>query len=190
MAQGRAVAVKVMWPSTATSERSRERAKREAQVLARISHANVVTVYAAGDVEESPYLVMEWMDGESLQQRIAHGLPSPRQAARIVRDLAAAVAIVHDAGVIHRDIKPDNVLLAGPAADDWERCVPKLADFGLARPTDMADGITQDATALGTPAFMSPEQTGLAEHLGPIGPSVDIHGLGGLLFALATGMPP
>lgn len=186
----RTVAVKVLHPSTAGRWSGIERAKREAEALGRISHANVVAVHAAGDVEGSPYLVMEWVDGPSLHDRMEQGLPSPRQAARVVRDLAAAVAVVHDAGILHRDIKPGNVLLSGPAADDWDRCVPKLADFGLARPTDGTGGITQDATALGTPAYMAPEQTGLAEDLGPIGPAGDIHGLGGLLFALVTGVPP
>lgn len=190
VAIGRTVAVKVMWPFSAGLEGAGERAKREAEALGRISHTNVVAVHTAGDVEGSPFLVMEWVDGPTLHDRVEQGLPSPRQAARLVRDLAAAMAVVHDAGILHRDIKPGNVLLSGPAADDWDRCVPKLADFGLARPTDGAGGITQDATALGTPAYMAPEQTGLADDLGPVGPAGDIHGLGGLLFALVTGTPP
>jgi serine/threonine protein kinase len=182
--------VKVIWPAAAGCERACERAKREALTLAKVSHPNVVTVYAAGEIDDSPYLVMEWIEGPSLHGRLASSRPSPRQAARIVRDLARAVAAVHEFGIIHRDIKPDNVLLAGPAAADWERCVPKLADFGLARPAEATHGLTQEAEGLGTPAYMAPEQTGLAENLGAVGPGVDIHGLGGLAFALLTGTPP
>lgn len=186
----RPVAVKVIWSSSLLAERDLGRARREAQVLARISHPHVVTVHSAGETDGSPYLVMEWVDGPSLDARLARDRPSPRQAARIVRDLAAAVAIVHGFGIIHRDIKPANVLLAGRAASDWERCIPKLADFGLARPMEVNQGITQDATALGTPASMAPEQTGLAEDLGAVGPAADVHGLGGLAFALVTGSLP
>jgi tetratricopeptide (TPR) repeat protein len=186
----RQVAVKLLWPASAGSQTAWARAKREAVVLGRISHANVVAVYSAGEAEGIPYLVMEWVDGPSLQQRIDTGLPTPRQAARIVRDLARAVAAVHSLGIIHRDIKPDNVLLAGPDASDWDCCVPKLADFGLARPAEFSQQLTHDAAALGTPAYMAPEQTGLAAELGEPGPAADIHGLGGLAFALLAGTPP
>lgn len=186
----RPVAVKVLWPTAAGSATAWARAKREALMLARISHANVVAVYAAGETGGSPYLVMEWVDGPSLQRRLEEGLPTPLQAARIVRDLARAVECVHALGIVHRDIKPDNVLLAGADAHDWDRCLPKLADFGLARPADVSQQLTHDAAALGTPASMAPEQTGLAPELGETGPATDIHGLGGLAFALLTGTPP
>ena len=189
-ALGRPLAVKVMWPSHTGSETACKRAKREALLLALVSHPNVVTVHAAGETDGSPYIVMEWVDGPSLQQRIGLDRPTPQQAARIVRDLASAVAAIHNVGVIHRDIKPDNVLLAGCDAADWSVCKPKLADFGLARPAERPREITQHTTALGTPAYMAPEQTGMAEDLGPIGPAVDIHGLGALAFALLTGTAP
>ncbi len=106
VALNRPVAVKVIWPAAAGCERACERAKREALTLAQVSHPNVVTVYAAGEIDDSPYLVMEWIEGPSLHGRLASSRPSPRQAARIVRDLARAVAAVHEFGIIHRDIKP------------------------------------------------------------------------------------
>ncbi len=186
----RPVAVKLLWPAAAGSQTAWARAKREALLLARISHANVVAVYTAGEVGGSPYLVMEWIDGPSLQQRLEAGLPTPRQAAVIVRDLARALEAVHALGIVHRDIKPDNVLMAGDDPADWDRCVPKLADFGLARPAEISQQLTQDTAALGTPAYMAPEQTGLAGELGEPGRAADIHGLGGLTFALLTGSPP
>jgi tetratricopeptide (TPR) repeat protein len=190
LALERPVAVKVLWPTAAGSQNAWARAKREALLLARISHANVVAVYTAGETGGSPFLVMEWVDGPSLQQRMDAGLPTPRQAARLARDLARALEAVHALGIIHRDIKPDNVLLASPEAAAWDDCIPKLADFGLARPAEVSQHLTQDAAALGTPAYMAPEQTGLAPDLGPVGPAADIHALGGLVFALLAGSPP
>lgn len=183
----RIVAVKVLSAWTPLSHAARQRAEREALMLGRLDHPNVVAIHAAGEVEGTPYLVMEWVAGPSLQKLLADGRLEPREAARIAHDLARALQRVHALGMIHRDVKPDNVLMAprsgGPA-------VPKLADFGLARPDESTHQLTLAEDVLGTPAYMAPEQTGLDLSLGEVGPAADIHALGGVLFAMLTGHAP
>ncbi len=185
----RDVAVKILWGFGPLTPAARARAEREALMLARLNHPNVVTIHGTGETAEGvPFLVMEWVAGQSLQQRIDAEPLAARQAARIVRDLARALGEVHALGIVHRDLKPDNILLARAAtADEW---VPKLADFGLARPDDPAVQLTQPDAIAGTPAFMAAEQTGLDPALGEVGPATDVHGLGGLLYAAVVGRPP
>ncbi len=177
----RAVAVKVLsrfGPST------RERVAREARAMAALKHANAVAVHWTGRFEGIPYLVMEWVEGGTLQQWVDRGPLEFREAARIVADLAGAVSQAHALGIVHRDLKPSNVLIEpGPPR------VPKLVDFGLALDAD-GSRLTGNGLILGTPSSMAPEQTGLVAGLGPVGPSADIHGLGAILFALLTGRPP
>jgi len=184
---GRSVAVKVLAAAGPLSHTARARAEREARVLARLDHPHIVRVYAAGAADGLPYIVMEWIEGRSLQQRIAAGAVPPREAARIGLDLARALAEVHAVDIIHRDIKPDNVLLAA-AADG--AAIPKLVDFGLARPDDAGRSLTRATAVLGTPAYMAPEQTGLEPTLGPVTVATDIHALGGVLYCMLTGRAP
>jgi len=183
----RLVAVKVLSAWLPLSHSARQRAEREALMLGRLDHPNIVGIHAAGEIDGTPYLVMEWVAGPTLQQRIVAGRLGPREAARIARDLARALERVHALGMIHRDIKPDNVLMA-PSTDGTT--VPKLADFGLARPDDGEHRLTRADDVLGTPAYMAPEQTGLDPALGTVGPPADIHALGGVLFAMLTGHAP
>jgi hypothetical protein len=188
-ALGRTVAVKLLSGSRTLSPAARQRSLREAQVLARIDHPGVVRLLYTGAIDDVPWTVMEWIDGPTLGRRIAEQALSPREAARIARDLARAIERVHAAGMVHRDIKPDNVLLAaGPTPADPP--VPKLIDFGLARPDEPESGITQVSAVVGTPAFMAPEQTGRDPTLGPVGPATDIHGLGATLYCMLTGRAP
>ena len=185
----RPVAVKVLAGSGSFSASSRARFEREARALAQLDHPNIVRIHTAGVSDGVPYIVMEWIDGHTLHRRLREGVLSPREAARIALCLAEAVAAVHAVGIVHRDIKPDNVLLAagsGPRPAE----VPKLVDFGLARPDDPGVGFTHTTAALGTPCFMAPEQTGLEPTLGAVGPATDIHGLGGLLYCMLSGRPP
>ena len=186
-ALGRAVAVKLL--SRPDSSRQRVRALREAQVLARFRHPNVVSLLSAGEIDGRPYLVMEWVPGGTLQNRIDHEKPTPRLAAKIVSELASAVSEAHALGIIHRDLKPANVLLAPRAQGDLP-FTPKLADFGLARSDDAPPGLTEIDQVMGTPSYMAPEQTGLDPGFGQVGPATDLHGLGGILYALLTGRPP
>jgi tetratricopeptide (TPR) repeat protein len=184
---GRTVAVKVLAAWASLSESARRRAKREALVLAQIYHPNVVNIHSAGESEGVPYIVMEWVNGSSLQRRIVDGPLSPHEAATIAIQLARALQRVHALGVIHRDIKPDNVLIA---VSDHGCHTPKLADFGLAWSGDVSQHLTQAEEVVGTPSYMAAEQTGLERSLAKPGPATDIHGLGGVLFAMLTTRAP
>jgi serine/threonine protein kinase/tetratricopeptide (TPR) repeat protein len=185
----RLVAVKVLANYKTVSAEDRTRAEREALLLARLDHPGIVRILAAGTSAGLPYLVMEWVAGETLWSRIKRSTLAPREAARIGRDLARALEALHLLGIVHRDIKPENVLLApGPAPSD--PATPKLIDFGLARPDDPAGHLTQVSTVIGTPSYMAPEQTGLDPLLGAVGPATDIHAIGGTLLAMLTGKAP
>ena len=183
---GRPVALKLLLAGQAAPERQRRRFRREAEALLRIRHPGVVALLDAGEREGLPFLVMEWVEGESLEARLRREGPlDPRQAASLVRHLALALAHCHAQGVLHRDLKPDNVLLR--AADGQ----PLLVDFGLARELEAEGGqslLTRTGQALGTPGYWPPEQAeGRRED---VGPAADVFGLGGLLFAALTAEPP
>src|SRR5262249_36012696 len=134
-----------------------------------------------GEQESGPYLVLEWMEGGSLDQKLA-GKPQPaRQAARLVESLARAIHYAHQRGIVHRDLKPANVLIDAEGA-------PKISDFGLAKlleggPSDSAAGVP-----VGTPCYMPPEQA-RAEST-RIGPAADVYALGAVLYEMLTGRPP
>jgi tetratricopeptide (TPR) repeat protein len=185
---GRTVAIKVLSVSGRIAPSSRARVLREARTLARLKHPNVISLFGSGDTDGVPYLVMEHIDGGSLQDQLTAGPMGIREAARIVRDIARAVGEAHTIGIIHRDLKPSNVLMATDA--NSQKKIPKLADFGLARVMDDASQLSQTERAVGTPCYMAPEQTGLTPSAGVVGPAADIHGLGAILYALLTGKPP
>jgi tetratricopeptide (TPR) repeat protein len=184
---GRLVAVKVLAGAGVLSPQGRGRAEREARALARLDHPNVVRIHAALEVEGMPVIVMEWIDGETLQARLDSEPLAADPAAAIAAPLARALAAVHAVGIVHRDLKPANVLLATAAGPDGPE-VPKLVDFGLARPDD--EPLSRATAVLGTPAYMAPEQTGLEPALGNPGPASDIHALGGVLYAMLTSAAP
>lgn len=186
---GRRVAIKVFAQHTGLSQFARLRAEREAKMLAQLDHPAIVTIHRAGTIGGVPYLVMEWIDGPTLQQQIDDGTLPPQQAAVIARDLARGIAEVHAVGIIHRDLKPVNVLLSRPGSGVGESRA-KLIDFGLARPEDVDEQLTRDGTVLGTPGFMAAEQTGLEPERFTVGLATDVHGIGGLLFAMVTGKAP
>jgi tetratricopeptide (TPR) repeat protein len=185
----RTVAIKLI-PAASTFDRSsRARAVREALTMARLRHPNIVSVHGSGEVNGAPYLVMEWVDGGTLQQRLNRSTFSFRGAAALVRELAGAVAEAHAMGIVHRDLKPSNVLL--PEDGNAASCVgAKLTDFGLARCWGEDQGVTETGLVLGTPSYMAPEQTGLARSCGEVGPATDVHALGAILHALLVGRPP
>lgn len=177
----RPVAVKRLHAHLLPDEASRKRLAAEARAAAQLSHPVIVDVYDVDSQQDSPAIVMELVEGESLAARIARDGPlAPMHAATVTADLADALYHAHQRGVVHRDVKPANVLLA---ADGRTR----LVDFGIARSlAESAERLTQTGTVMGTLTAMAPEQ--LAG--GPIGPRTDLYGLGVVLHEALTGGPP
>src|SRR5436190_24210478 len=150
----RDVAVKV--PNLAAATGSRERFRREARAAARLNHPNVVSVYDWEERDDEAFLVMEFVDGPSLRQVVRERGPLPvREAARIGEQVAAALAHAHAKGIVHRDIKPGNVLLAPDGLDPQK--IVKVTDFGIARASE-SDTITDPGTVIGTAGYLAPEQ--------------------------------
>ncbi|HLW67657.1 MAG TPA: protein kinase [Gemmataceae bacterium] len=176
----RIVAIKVMSPLLANTATARARFRREAQAAAAVTHDHIVTIHAVKEAKGLPYLVMQYIAGRSLQQRIDDcGAMELKEILRIGMQAASGLAAAHAQGLVHRDIKPANILLE----NGIERV--KITDFGLARATDDAR-VTQSGIVTGTPQYMSPEQAS--------GKSVDhradLFSLGGVLYAMCTGYAP
>jgi serine/threonine protein kinase len=179
-ALNRLVAIKVMAAAIAGSATARRRFAREAQAAAAVCHDNVVTVHGVHEADGLPYLVMQFVPGESLQARLDRTGPlEVTEAVRIGHQTASGLAAAHAQGLIHRDIKPANLLLENGLAR------VKITDFGLARMTDDV-GLTQAGVVSGTPEYMAPEQArGEA-----IDHRADLFSLGSVLYAMCTGEPP
>lgn len=176
----RITALKVMNPSLAASGTARARFAREAKAAAAILHPNVIPIHAVSASHELPYLVMPYVTGTSLQQRLdAEGPLSLPEILRIGSQLAAGLSAAHKTGVIHRDIKPSNVMLDAGVE------TALITDFGLARTIDDAT-LTRSGAITGTPEYMSPEQA----RGETIGFSSDLFSLGSVLYSLCTGRPP
>ncbi len=180
----RDVAVKIMTGSADAT--SRARFEREAKTAARLRHPGIVTVHAVDRTDDGlPYLVLELIDGQSWEEALETGpRPTPRAVAEVVRQVADALAHAHAAGVIHRDVKPSNVMLSEEGGSSPRA---RLMDFGLARETE-GDELTRSGVVIGTPAYMAPEQAGGARDTH--GPPSDVYGLGGLLYRGLAGRPP
>lgn len=156
---------------------------REAQAMAKVRHPNLCPIYEIGEINGRPFLAMAFVDGESLAEKLQTEQPMPAdEAAKIVRTLATAIAAAHEGGVIHRDLKPGNVMID-------RKGVPLVTDFGLARNDEPDDArISSTGVPIGTPAYMSPEQVaGDAEAIGPV---TDVYALGVILYELLTGKRP
>jgi serine/threonine-protein kinase len=182
---GRRVVVKVLSPDLAAGVNS-ERFHREILVAAQLQHPQIVPVLSAGETDGVPYFTMPYVAGESLRRRLDGGKPLPIvDAVAALRDVARALAYAHEHGVIHRDIKPDNVLIAGGSA--------AVTDFGIAKALSSSrtfgggENLTRIGNSLGTPAYMAPEQVAAdpnADH------RVDIYSFGAMAYELLTGAPP
>jgi eukaryotic-like serine/threonine-protein kinase len=176
----RPVAIKVLAPHLAHSGAARQRFSREARAAASIVHEHVVAIHDVKSELESPYLVMQYVPGHSLQERVDHNGPlAATEILRIGMQAAAGLAAAHAQGVIHRDVKPANILLENGV----DRAL--LTDFGLARAADDAT-LTHSGIIAGTPHYMSPEQARGAQ----ADARSDLFGLGGVLYFMATGHPP
>lgn len=181
------VAVKVLRPELAHNENIAARFALEAKVASAFQHPNVATTFDVGTHGDSQFLVMEFLEGRSLAAAIERSSTlSERAAIALIDPIARALARAHQAGVIHRDVKPENIFLCvGERADE---CVPKLVDFGIARRTHNANlKLTSTAAIIGTPAYMPPEQARGADD---ITPAVDQYALAVVLYELLSGAHP
>lgn len=174
------VAVKILRVSEADDRAEfLQRFRQEARAIAALRHPNILTIYDYGEARSTAYIAMEYVPGGSLKARLA-GRPIPRpEVARWIIPVGQALAHAHTHGIIHRDVKPANILLARP---DW----PLLADFGLVKMVGRPEGITRPGVSIGTPAYLSPEQV-MGE---TVDPRSDIYSLGVTLYELLTGQLP
>ncbi len=166
----------------------RRRGLREARAISSVRHPNVVPLYDYGEADGSFFLVLEYVPGGTLKQRLTEPLP-PRVAAGLIETIARAVGHVHSRGLFHLDLKPSNILLDGETNDPWDRVTPRIADFGLALCSDYAGASEKSLAGIrGTPSYMAPEQASASR--ADIGAAADIHALGAILYELLTGRPP
>jgi tetratricopeptide (TPR) repeat protein len=180
-ALGRVVALKMILAGDHAGPAQRQRFRAEAETVARLRHPHIVQVYEAGEHDGRAYVSMEYAEGGSLAAKL-DGTPwDPAAAAGLVATLAGAVDAAHRAGVVHRDLKPGNVLMTGDGT-------LKVTDFGLARRLEGAGVPTESGVPLGTPSYMAPEQA--AGRGKEAGPAADVYALGAILYELLTGRPP
>ncbi|MFB9185688.1 serine/threonine-protein kinase [Dactylosporangium sucinum] len=165
---GRAVAVKVL-----AGGADRDRIRDEARSAAALSHPNLAQVFDYGESDDTPYVVMELIEGETLERRLAGGAVSPADAFRLCAEVASGLAAAHDAGLVHRDVKPANIMVTVSGA--------KLVDFGIAAPAGAGE-----ERVLGTPAYVAPERI----MGGAVTPASDVYALGVVLYKLLAGVLP
>jgi serine/threonine protein kinase len=176
----RRVALKLIRSGVRASEGELRRFRVEAEAAARLDHPGIVPIYEVGEHDGQAFLAMKFIDGESLAEKLdARGRPA--DAARLIAQVARAVAHAHERGVLHRDIKPGNILIDAAGA-------PHLTDFGIAKLVENDAHQTMSHAMLGTPAYMSPEQA--AGQSEAISAASDIYSLGAVLYTLLTGRPP
>ena len=193
----RLVALKMIRAFEHAAPHERLRFQIETEAVARLQHPNIVQLHEVGEIAGQPFFSLEFCPGGTLSQRLTTRHPTPSEAAELIETLARAMHYAHLRGVVHRDLKPGNVLFVGevggvspgttPAAD--ASSIAKITDFGLAKRLDAeARDVSQTGTILGTPAYMAPEQA--AGKVRDTGPSADVYALGAILYECLAGRPP
>jgi serine/threonine protein kinase len=175
----RDVALKILHSSYREDEETIERFRREARSVAQLSHPNIVTIIDRGEEDDRQFIVFEYIKGETLKNCLAQrGALPPGDALAIAVDVGEALSYAHGHGIVHRDVKPQNVILNGNGA--------KVTDFGIARSVDVETDVTQTGTVIGTGDYIAPEQASGR----PVVPASDVYGLGCVLFELLSGSTP
>ncbi|MEO8614194.1 MAG: serine/threonine-protein kinase, partial [Luteolibacter sp.] len=175
----RTVALKMLTGDYAPDDVLRFRA--EAEMAAGLQHPNIVHIHEVGEEDGVPFFSMEYVEGGTLSDWMLRGLPPPKEVAEMMVTLSRAVHYAHRQGVVHRDLKPGNILLGAQGEI-------KIADFGIAKRLDGEGSMTLSGAVMGTPVYMAPEQAGGQSR--KVGPAADVYSLGALLYHLLTGRPP
>jgi serine/threonine protein kinase len=176
----RYVAIKVLHPAFMEDENFQARFQREARVVARLEHPNIVPVYDFSEHENRPFLVMKFIEGETLKARLSRGPLSPQELLKVVDSVGAALSYAHQHGVLHRDVKPSNVLLSNDGTIF-------LADFGLARMAQSGESSLTSDRMVGTPQYISPEQ---ALSVPDLDARTDVYSFGIMLYEIMVGRAP
>ncbi len=177
----RIVALKMILSGEFAGADEIQRFRTEAEAAANLQHAGIVPIYEVGEHQGRHFFSMGYVEGETLSNLLEEGPLASREAAHLVAQVADAIAYAHEHGVVHRDLKPGNILL------DRERR-PHVTDFGLAKRTNADSALTGTGQILGTPSYMAPEQA--AARMEAVGPRSDVYALGAVLYCLLTGRPP
>jgi WD40 repeat protein len=200
----RLAAVKMVLAGGFASAAQESRFRLEAELAARVRHPNIVQVYEIGSYEGRPFLALEWVEGGSLADRLDGKPWGPNEAASLIETLARAIHVAHGEGIVHRDLKPANILLqqserarmkveGSSSGTEFiphpsSLILPKITDFGLARPIEGGTTLTHSGLLVGTPGYMAPEQAG--GQRAQVGPATDVYAAGAILYQLLTGQLP